>query len=89
MIDERTIRAPKAMVYGTKSCPYCAMAKRYLAERGVEYADYDISADRQRAAEMFAITGQKGVPVIIINGAIIVGFVKNEIDAALADNMIF
>lgn len=89
MIDERTLRAPKAIIYGTNSCPHCTMAKRYLSEKGVECTEYDVSKDPRRAAEMFAMTGQSGVPVIVINNMVIVGFARPAIDAALADSMIF
>lgn len=84
MIDENTVKAPEVAVYSTKTCPYCVMAKRYLAERGVKYVDYDVGADQHRAFEMFAKSGQMGVPVLEINGSVILGFDRMAIEAALA-----
>ena len=40
-------------------------------------------ADQARALEMLTKTGQMGVPVIDINGDIIVGFDKDKIKRAL------
>jgi len=70
-------------VYSTPSCSYCTMAKNYLNSRGVKFTDYDVSMDQRRGEEMVKKSGQMGVPVIDINGTIIVGFDKNKIDASL------
>lgn len=75
----------KVAVYSTRTCPYCVMAKRYLSEKGVPYADFDVGADQAKAFEMMSKSGQMGVPVLDVNGTIIVGFDRAAIDAALAD----
>ena len=77
---------PNVIVYSTKTCPYCVMAKRYLSDKGVKYADYDVGADRNKALEMMSKTGQMGVPVLDIKGAVILGFDRMAIDRALAGN---
>ncbi len=77
-------KEPEVIVYSTKTCPYCVMAKRYLSEKGVAYADYDVGADQRRAFEMLNKSGQMGVPVLDIKGSIIVGFDRPAIEAALA-----
>ena len=74
----------KVIVYSTAHCPYCKMAKEYLTQRGVKFEDVDVGADRARAMEMVRKSGQMGVPVLDINGQIIVGFNKPAIDAALS-----
>lgn len=76
---------PEIIIYSTQTCPYCVVAKRYLAEKGVKYVDYDVGADQRRAFEMLAKTGQMGVPVLDINGRVIVGFDRLAIDRALAE----
>jgi len=70
-------------VYSTPSCSYCTMAKNYLDSKGIKYTDYDVSRDQKRGEEMVKKSGQMGVPVLDINGSIIVGFDKNKIDASL------
>jgi glutaredoxin 3 len=71
-------------VYSTPTCPFCHKAKDYLKEKGVEFEDVDVAADTVRAEEMVKKSGQMGVPVLDINGTIIVGFDIPKIDEALA-----
>ncbi len=73
----------KVIVYSTPTCPYCVMAKGYLSSKGVSFEDYDVSSDRAKAIEMIKKSQQMGVPVLDVNGRIIVGFDKEGIDAAL------
>jgi glutaredoxin-like YruB-family protein len=61
-------------IYSTQTCPYCVLAKNYFKNRGVEYKDLNVGADRAAAQEMVMKSGQMGVPVIDIDGKIIVGF---------------
>jgi len=72
------------IVYSTSTCPYCVMAKQYLNSIGVKYEDVDVGRDRARAQEMQQKSGQMGVPVLDINGKIVIGFDRNAINAALA-----
>lgn len=67
----------KVLVYSTQSCPYCHMAKDYFKDNGVEFTDYNVGEDQVKAQEMITKSGQMGVPVIDINGEIIIGFQPN------------
>ena len=73
----------KIKVYSTPTCPYCHMAKDFLRTKGVDFEDIDVSTDRMAAQEMVQKTGQMCVPVIDINGKIIVGFDKQTIEKEL------
>lgn len=64
----------KVIVYSTPSCPYCVYAKNFFAQNGVEFEDVDVTRDRARAQEMIEKSGQMGVPVIDIDGSIVIGF---------------
>ncbi len=70
-------------IYTTPSCGYCTVAKNYFRENKVPFTEYDVSRDQRRADEMVKKSGQMGVPVIDINGRIIVGFNKTEIEHSL------
>jgi glutaredoxin 3 len=70
-------------VYSTPSCPYCIKVKQFLDESGVEYESIDVSVDQEKAQEMMSKSGQMGVPVIDIEGEIIVGFDKAKISQTL------
>jgi len=73
----------KVIVYSTPTCPYCAMAKEYLKENNVEFEDVNVAADQTRAEEMVKKSGQMGVPVLDVEGEIIVGFDKGRLASLL------
>ncbi|PIT85504.1 NrdH-redoxin [Candidatus Micrarchaeota archaeon CG10_big_fil_rev_8_21_14_0_10_59_7] len=70
-------------VYSTPTCPYCVMAKDYLKKNGVEFEDIDVSQDAAAAEQMIRKSGQTGVPVVEIDGEMIVGFNVPEIKRKL------
>jgi glutaredoxin 3 len=74
----------KIIVYSTPSCPYCHLVKDYLKDKGVEFEEKDVSVDRVAAREMVEKSGQMGVPQIIINDKVIVGFNRDAIDEELS-----
>ena len=61
-------------VYSTPTCPYCTISKNFFDSMGVKYKDIDVSADQVAAMEMVKKSGQMGVPVIEIDGKMIVGY---------------
>ena len=71
-------------IYSTPTCSYCHLAKEYFSSKGVTYQDFDVSQDRQALEEMVKISGQMGVPIIVINNEVIVGFDRAKIDSLLA-----
>lgn len=73
----------KVRVYSTSTCPYCIRAKQFLKDNNIEFEDIDVSIDQQKTQEMVDKTGQMGVPVLDIDGEIIVGFDKDAISKAL------
>jgi len=70
-------------IYTTPTCAFCQMAKSYFKEKGIEYEEIDVTKDPSKVEEMIKISGQMGVPVILINGKVILGFNKGAIDDAL------
>jgi glutaredoxin 3 len=71
------------IVYSTSTCPWCARTKQFLKENNITFQDFDVSSDQQAAEEMIKKSGQMAVPVLDIDGEIIVGFDKEKIKAAL------
>ncbi|MCH8004012.1 MAG: glutathione S-transferase N-terminal domain-containing protein [Nanoarchaeota archaeon] len=74
----------KVKVYSTKTCPWCHKVKEFLNEKKVKFEDIDVGADQKAANDMVEKSGQMGVPVVDIDGTIIVGFDKEAIEKALA-----
>ena len=73
----------KVTVYSTSTCPYCVMAKDWLKGKKVEYEDVNVGIDQTRAREMITKSGQMGVPVIDIDGEVIIGFDRPKMETAL------
>ena len=61
-------------IYTTPSCVYCKMAKAFFAEHQVQYEELDVARDVKAREEMIQKSGQFGVPVVDINGELIIGF---------------
>ena len=69
----------KVKMYSSPLCPYCAMAKDFLNKHGVKFEDANVQEDQSAAIEMIEKTGQNGVPVIDVDGQIIIGFDKEKL----------
>ena len=70
-------------VYSTPTCPWCHKAKDFLNEKGVEFEELDVSSNEEARHEMVEKSGQMGVPVLDIDGTIIVGFDVEKIKSPL------
>lgn len=73
----------QVIIYTTPSCVYCKKAKAFFHEHDVVYKEKDVSGDTGAVDEMVQKSGQMGVPVIDIDGAIIVGFDEPALKEAL------
>lgn len=61
-------------IYSTPTCVYCKMAKAFFQKHNVQFVEKDVLADLEARKEMVAKSQQLGVPVIDVNGNIMVGF---------------
>lgn len=73
----------KVKVYSTPTCPWCHKAKEFLTENKIEFEDINVAEDQKASQEMVEKSGQRGVPVIEIDGEMIVGFNPEAIKKAL------
>jgi len=73
----------KITVYSASTCPHCAMVKAFLTEFNIPFTDLDVGMNREAAREMVMKSNQLGVPVIDIDGDIIVGFDRAGLSRAL------
>ncbi|HBC31876.1 MAG TPA: NrdH-redoxin [Clostridiales bacterium] len=72
----------KIKVYSSASCSNCTAAKEYLKEKGYEYEEKNVSTDKEAKKELIAL-GYMGVPVIMIDEEVVVGFNKSKLDEIL------
>ena len=75
--------AKNVKIYSTPTCPWCIRTKQFLKDNNITFEDIDVSNNQQAAEEMVQKSGQMGVPVLDIEGEIIVGFDKERIKSAL------
>ena len=75
---------PQVTIYTTPTCTYCTQAKAYFKQKGVAFAEKDVSVDRAAAYEMIRRTKQQGVPVITIDNETVIGFDRPRIEKLLA-----
>ncbi|MCI7797004.1 MAG: glutathione S-transferase N-terminal domain-containing protein [Mollicutes bacterium] len=70
-------------IYSIDSCPYCLKAKNYLKSKNIPFKEINVSKNMGAKKEMISKSKQSGVPVLDINGTIIIGFDKPAIDRFL------
>lgn len=75
--------AKTVTVYSTTNCPYCMMLKSYLKDKNIPFEDIDVGSNPEAAKEMVRKSGHMGVPVVDIEGKIIIGFNKEAISQEL------
>ena len=72
-------------VYSTQACQYCRMAKAFLDKHGVPYESIDVGSDQAEAEKMIELSGQRGVPVIVVDDEVIVGFDSQRLNELFGD----
>ncbi len=70
-------------IYSTPTCVYCKTLKEYLTEKKFDYTEIDVSLNEKELEKMVAISGQMGVPVVDLDGEVVIGFDKARIDEIL------
>ena len=70
-------------IYSTSWCPACIKVKKYLDMKGIEFQEINVADKHEDRNEVQEVSGQRTVPVLDINGKVIVGFDKKSIDEAL------
>lgn len=79
MVDKQVV------IYSLPTCPDCKRAKEYLSQKGISYVDYDVARDKERTQEMMQKSGQLGVPVIVVNDDVLIGFNRSRLDKLLSE----
>ena len=71
-------------LYSLSTWPHCHHAKEFLSQKNLEFTDFDVGEDKTARDEMVALTNQRGVPVIVIDDKVIIGFDQQKIEEALS-----
>ena len=70
-------------IYSTPTCVYCKTLKEYFHSKSIEFTEVDVSENEKELEKMVAISGQMGVPVVEIDGEVVIGFERKKIDELL------
>lgn len=70
-------------IYSTPSCTYCTLAKNFFNKNGVQFTEHNVATDLAKRKEMIEKTGQMGVPVIEIDGEVVIGFDEAKLSSVL------
>jgi len=71
------------IIYSTPTCHYCNLAKDFFKEKNIAFTEHNVLTDLEKRQEMVDKSGQLGVPVIMIDGHIVVGFDQAEVSSLL------
>jgi glutaredoxin-like YruB-family protein len=73
----------KVEIYSTPTCVYCNASKEFFKQNNVEYTEHNVATDLAKRKEMIEKSGQMGVPVIMIDNELVVGFDKARLSELL------
>ncbi len=73
----------KVTIYTTPTCVYCKMTKAFFQEHNIAYEERNVAVDADARREMIEKSGQMGVPVVEIDGQILVGFDQSGLSRLL------
>lgn len=71
-------------VYSIPDCSWCQKTKAYLKAKEIDYIDINVEQDQEGRKQLQVLSNQQSVPVLDINGNIVLGFDKQKIDEYLA-----
>lgn len=75
LLKDNTLKNMKNItIYSTPTCHFCHLAKDFFKEKNITYTEHDVAGNLEKRKEMFEKSGQMGVPVIVIDDQVIVGF---------------
>jgi len=69
----------KVVIYTSPTCHYCQDAKAFMKSKGVAYEEYDVVSDIAKRQEMIEKSGQLGVPVIVVDEEVMVGYDEDNL----------
>ncbi len=81
--NNQIVKMTKIKIYSTPTCVFCKQTKEFLKEKKIPFEDIDVSKNRKAVEELVKKSGQLGVPVIDIDGKIIIGFDQDAIEKAI------
>ena len=73
----------KVILYTAPACPFCVIVKKYFERNNVKFEEIDISKDKKAEEKMQKKSNQTNVPVIDVEGKIIIGYNLQKLNEVL------
>lgn len=70
-------------IYTLPTCSWCVKLKEWLKKKKVSFQEFDLIEEENARDEIIEKSGQMSVPVIEIDGKILIGFNEKKLEAAL------
>ncbi len=67
------------IIYTSPTCIHCKSAKEFFGAHSIRYTEYDVIANPERRQEAVEKSGQMGVPVILVDGELVIGFDEDRL----------
>ena len=71
--------AKKIILYSTQECQWCHRTREFFKQNKIKFKDINVDEDKKALEEMVKKSGQEGVPVLDIDGKIIVGYDEEKL----------
>jgi len=75
--------AHTVVLYTTPTWPHCVHVKEYLSQKGISFKELNVAENEEAREQMFEKTGRMAVPVLDVDGNIVLGFDKEKLDNIL------
>ena len=69
----------EVVIYTSPTCIHCKSAKEFFNAKNMHYTEYDVIANPGRRQEAVEKSGQMGVPVILVDGELVIGFDEDRL----------
>ena len=77
------MNAKRVMVFSQPGCPPCNWAKAHLSEKGVQFEEKDITANREFVSELVGKYQSRSTPTIVVDDEVMIGFDPERLDKML------
>ena len=71
-------------VYTIPDCPWCSKLKEFFRREGIEYQEINVLDNYEQAKRMIELTGQRSVPVTVVDKQVLVGYAPQKIKDLLS-----
>lgn len=80
---QRALEKVQVTLYQEKECTPCSAAREFLEKNGVPVTARDVDQDANLRERARRLTGSRDLPVLVIDGKVLLGFSESSVQSAL------